>query len=66
MFFDSLYIYIYNVFFKNNNNNNKGHYSAEYFESTSKVRNSTCKVLSQYEVVLEKYCLSTKFYQEVA
>lgn len=65
MFFVSLYIYIYNVFFKNNNNN-KGHYTREYLESTSKVRFSTCKVLSQYAAVLEKYCLSTKFYQEVA
>lgn len=58
-----VYIYIYNVFFKNNNNNS--HFSSEYLESTVKVRKSTWKVLLQYYSVLEKYFHSTNIFSEV-
>ena len=58
-----VYIYIYNVFFKNNNNNS--HFYPEYLESTVEVRNSTWKVLLQYFSALGKYFDSTNIFSEV-
>ena len=63
MRFGYIYIYIYNVFFKNNNNNS--HFSPEYLGSTAKVRKSTWNVLSQYYSVLEKYFHCTNIFSEV-
>lgn len=63
MRFGYIYIYIYNVFFKNNNNNN--HFSPEYLGSTVKVRKSTWNVLLQYCSVLEKYFHCTNIFSEV-
>lgn len=63
MRFGYIYIYIYNVFFKNNNNNN--HFSPEYLGSTVKVRKSAWNVLLQYYSVLEKYFHCTNIFSEV-